>query len=140
MRALFVDTDVLLVAFGGPHPARAACVQLLEAAGRGEVEVHLSVEAGQEFLFHRLRRSPRDEAVQAFDRLDSLAVWHDFDATVLRGFRRLVGDGSVRGRDAVHAATALLAGFDVLVSLDPDFEGVPGLRRLDPRILSGEPG
>ena len=39
----------------------------------------------------------------------------------------------VRGRDAVHAATALDAGFDTIVSTDRDFDGIPGLTQRDPR-------
>ena len=44
--------------------------------------------------------------------------------------------GPVRGRDAVHAATALLAGFTEIVSADKDLGSVPGLRRLDPANLT----
>lgn len=38
----------------------------------------------------------------------------------------------MRGRDAVHAATALAYGIPVVASPDPAFDGVPGIRRLDP--------
>ena len=43
----------------------------------------------------------------------------------------------IGGRDAVHAATALLAGFDAVVSPDRDFAVVEGLRRLDPAEALG---
>jgi predicted nucleic acid-binding protein len=32
----------------------------------------------------------------------------------------------------VHAATALASGFTQIVSCDGDFDGIPGLERLDP--------
>lgn len=91
-----------------------------------------SVEGGQEFLFHRVRKVGVPQAIQEFDALDALAVWHSFDVDVLRESRTLVARDLARGRDAVHAATALAAGFDRIVSCDADFDGIPGLRRLHP--------
>lgn len=132
MKAVFLDPSILLLAVGGEHPSRSACRDVVAAAGRGELRLHLSVEGGQEFLFHRLRRSDLGRALAQFDLVDRLVVWHDFDIEVLRASRGLVAAGSARGRDAVHAATALAAGFDAIVSTDADFDGIPGLRRLDP--------
>ncbi len=132
MRSIFIDPSVLLLAVGGAHPWREPCRRVLEAAARGEVRLHLSVEGGQEFLFHRLRRGDLESAVHEFDLVDRLVVWHPFDTDVLHRARDLVAAGGVRGRDAVHAATAMLAGFDALVSCDRDFDAVPGLSRVDP--------
>jgi predicted nucleic acid-binding protein len=128
-----LDTAVLAYAVGGEHPEQAACRALLEAATRGEVELHVSAEAVQEFLFHRLRRTSRTEAVaQARDVL-ALCVVHPFDEAVARELLAVVEASSLGGRDAVHAATAVLAGFAAIVSPDRDFDSAPGLRRLEPR-------
>lgn len=132
MTSVFLDPVVLLRAFGGSHPDREACVALLESAQTGAVAFHLSVEGGQEFLFHRLRMGTREVAVAEFDAVDALVTWHSFDEDTLRASRRIVGDGQARGRDAVHAATALGAGFTEIVSLDRDFDHVQGLRRVSP--------
>lgn len=132
MRSVFVEPSVLLLAIGEEHPLREPCRRVLSAAARGEVRLHMSVEGGQEFLFHRLRRATLEEALADFDDIDKVVVWHPFDVDVLRRARELVATGRVRGRHAVHAATALLHGFDELISCDADFDGVPGLRRVDP--------
>ncbi|TWD16844.1 type II toxin-antitoxin system VapC family toxin [Marihabitans asiaticum] len=92
----------------------------------------MSVEGGQEFHFHRLRRTDPETAVRQFDLVDDLVTWHPFDVEVLHLARDLAAQNGVRGRDAVHAATALRAGFADIVSRDPDFDGIPGLTRLDP--------
>lgn len=134
MRSVFIEPSVLLLAVGGEHPLREPCRRVLEAASRREVRLHMSVEGGQELLFHRLRRGDREAALRQFDLVDALVVWHAFDIDVLRRARALVAGGSIRGRDAVHAATALIAGFDALVSCDADFDAVPGLRRSDPAL------
>lgn len=133
MKALFVDPSVLLLAVGGDHPLRDPCRTVLRAAAEGTVRLHLSVEGGQEFLFHRLRTADRASAVHAFDLVDAFVEWHDFDQEVLRRSRDLVAAGHARGRDAVHAATALRAGFQAIVSCDRDFDAIPSLTRLDPR-------
>lgn len=131
MRRLFVDSAVVLLAVGGAHPMRQACRDVVAAAGHGEVALHMSVEGGQEFLFHRMRREPPEDAVAAFGLLDRLVTWHAFEVDVLHAAVLLARAG-VRGRDAVHAATASRAGFTEIVSPDRDFDAVPGLRRLDP--------
>ncbi len=135
IRTAFLDPSVLLLAVGGEHSLRPACRRVLHAASEG-LRVHMSVEGGQEFLFHRLRRVERARAVAEFDRVDQLVVWHPFDVEVLRHSRELVRRGDARGRDAVHAATAILAGFTTIVSPDTDFDGIPGLARLDPLDLN----
>lgn len=132
MKALFLDPSVLLLAVGSDDPRREPCRNVLRAAAAGTARLHMSVEGGQEFLFHRMRRSDRASAVRDFDAVDELVVWHAFDIDILRASRSLVAQGTLRGRDAVHAATALDAGFKQIVSSDRDFDGIPGLDRVDP--------
>lgn len=132
MRALFLDPSVLLLAVGADHPWRSDCRGVLQRAAEGSLRLHLSVEGGQEFLFHRLRRTDRASALAQFAMINALVVWHDFDVAVLHAARDLVATAEVRGRDAVHAATALGAGFASIVSCDRDFDRVPGLARLEP--------
>jgi predicted nucleic acid-binding protein len=135
---LFLDPSVVLLAVGGDHPFRDSCREVLAGAAADRLRLHLSVEGGQEFLFHRLRRVGRERALREFDQVERLVVWHPFDLDILRASRDLVSRGHARGRDAVHAATALAAGFSTIVSTDRDLDGIPGLARLDPAI--GLPG
>ncbi|MEI2778509.1 MAG: PIN domain-containing protein [Tetrasphaera sp.] len=135
MTDIFLDPSVLLLAVGGEHLWRAACRRVLASAADGTTRLNLSVEGGQEYLFHRLRCTSREAAVAEFGDVDALAVWHSFDRAILHAARDLVRDTHLRGRDAVHAATALAAGFGSIVSCDSDFDGIPGLRRVDPTAL-----
>lgn len=132
MRPVFIEPSVLLLAIGADHPLRDPCRRVLAAAAKGTVRLHMSVEGGQEFLFHRLRKGEPRQAIEEFNLIDRLVVWHRFDVEVLHRARDLIATGEVRGRDAVHAASALVNGFDALVSADADFDAVPGLRRVDP--------
>lgn len=131
MRRIWVDTSVLVFAAGGEHPMREPCRRLIAAAAAGTAELHASVEMVQEFVFHRLRRVSRADAVSQARQAGALCALHPFDMDVLQRALELVSAG-LGGRDAVHAATALAHGFEEIVSADRDFDAVPGLRRIDP--------
>lgn len=135
MRRRFLDTTVLAYAFGGSHTLREACQQILADRASGDVELHVSTEAVQEFLHHRLRRADRAPALRQAREISAFCVVHPFDAVVLNRSLALIATTPIRGRDAVHAATALEHDFTEIVSADPDFDDVPGLRRVDPADL-----
>ncbi|ANS79853.1 hypothetical protein SGUI_2457 [Serinicoccus hydrothermalis] len=101
--------------------------------------MHASAEAVQEFLFHRLRRGDREGAVAQTRAMMDALVLHPVDATVLERALQLVITTPLRGRDAVHAATALLAGFEEIVTTDDDFVGC-GLRPVPPAEAAGRAG
>lgn len=131
MTSVFVDTSVLLLASGGEDPDRMHARAIVGAAGRGGLRVHVSVEAIQEFVHHRMRKAS-PAAVEESRSLRHLCTLHPFDDDVLDQALELIESTSIRGRDAVHAATAILAGFDKIISADRDFDGIPGLRRVSP--------
>ncbi|MFT4008473.1 MAG: type II toxin-antitoxin system VapC family toxin [Nocardioidaceae bacterium] len=135
MKQFFIDTTIATYALGGPHPLRPPCIEVLAAATDARVRLHLSAEAIQEVLHHRMRRDDRAPALAAARALAALCHVHDFDSAVLRRSLDLVATSTIRDRDAVHAATALEQGFTSIVSADPDFDGIPDLRRIDPRDL-----
>lgn len=135
MREIFLDATVLALAVGSPDHRQKACQDILAAVGEGRARVHASTEAVQELVFHRARRGD-PQAVALGREATSLCVLHAFDEGVLELALTLMEAGSVRGRDAVHAATAIRAGFTGIVSTDRDFEDVPGLRRIEPDSLS----
>lgn len=128
----FADTSVMVMAAGVEHPDREPCRAFLSRVAASDQRLHVSVEAIQEFVFHRMRRVARPAAVSEAHALAGSSVLHPFGIEVLDRALVLIADSGVRGRDAVHAATALGAGFDTIVSLDADFDQVPGLRRLSP--------
>ncbi len=129
---IFIDSNVLLYAVGSDHSWRRACADLVERITLGDVEAHGSVEVIQEFLFHRMRRAGRALAIRQADRIADVISLHAFDESVWRGARNLVETTTIRGRDAVHAATALAHGFSEIVTVDGAFAAVPGLTPVRP--------
>jgi uncharacterized protein len=122
----------LLYATGAEHPLRPACRRILQAASARQVQAHVSAEAIQEFVHHRLRRTDRESAVQQARAVADACVIHPFDRAVLDRAIEMIATSTLRGRDAVHAASAQLAGFEAIVSPYSDFDAAPGLRRIDP--------
>lgn len=135
MTGRFADTTVLAHAYGGAHPQQVPCQQILRRVATHAEDIHLSTEAIQEFIHHRMRRVDREVALRDARDVVDTCVLHPFDAAVLARSLDLIATTSIRGRDAVHAATALENGFTEIISADPDFDSVPGLRRIDPLDL-----
>lgn len=133
MPQVYVDTSVLAYAIGGPHPEREACRAVVAAVPRGGVELHASVEVIQELLFHRMRRIDVVTAAGQARAAAAACVMHPFDARVLDlSIDLVLTVPGLRGRDAVHAATALHHGLATVVSTDAAFALVPGLTRVTP--------
>ena len=129
----FLDATIILLAAGEPSTAQHACRSFLEAQAASGSTLHMSVEGVQEVLFHRMRMVDRGTAVAEARDVQEMVVLHRFDEGVLQTAISLVATSTVRGRDAVHASTAIRAGSDDIVTTDSDFDGIPGLRRIDPR-------
>ncbi len=112
-----------------------ACRTLLSRMAMTSFRMYASVEMIQELVHHRLRVTG-DRRLAAADGRDASATRPllFFDREVLDLSLDLIERvPSIRGRDAVHAATALAHGIDTIVSPDRSFDGIPGLTRVDPR-------
>lgn len=129
-RTLLVDSSVFLHALGGQHPLKLPC---RAALADEHIDLHASVEMVQEVVFHRMRVDSRENALLQAQTVASTCRLHPFDQEVLAEALALMSRHRIGGRDAVHAATALVAGIGEILSTDSDFDGLPGLTRVDPR-------
>ena len=136
MTEYLVDTAVFAYALGGPHAQQSACRRVVQRAVSGELRLHASVEMVQELLHYRMRRSDRATAVQQARDAGELCTVHAFGPAVLARALNLVASTQLRGRDAVHAATAIENGIAAILTPDTDFDGVAGLERIGPETLS----
>jgi predicted nucleic acid-binding protein len=132
-RAL-LDAAVFVYAVGAEHPYRDPCRRLLDPDALHRYGGEASVQAIQELLHHRARRTgDRDAAVEIAEAMSQLCPIHDLTENDLRlGLRLFRQAPRLSGRDALHAATAINRGIPTIVSPDPDFDGLDSLRRLDP--------
>lgn len=137
-RAVLLDSAIPLYALGDLEPHRSACRAYIEQLTAGKGHAYASVQLVQELVFHRTRRTgERDRAVNEAKNLMGVTVILNFDREVLHLSLELIERvPTIRGRDAVHAATALASGIETIASTDAAFDGIPGIRRLDPLARS----
>lgn len=135
--AVLVDATVLIHALGEVEPHRSQCRALLAQLWTGKGRAYCSTEMLQEAVHHRLRRTQdRRRAVEDVRELLGLFIVLNFDHEVLELSLELIERTSIRGRDAVHAATALVYGIEKVASSDPAFDDIPGITRIDPVAAS----
>ena len=131
---ILFDTTVLVYAVGREHPYRAPCRDLIEAVASGAVRATTTVEAIQEFVHVRARRTSRVEAAELGRDYAALL------APLLAPRERDLDDGlslferspTLGAFDAVLAAAGLNAGAEALVSADAAFAAVSGLTHVLP--------
>jgi hypothetical protein len=131
---------VFLHAAGAEHPLKAPCAAVLARAARNERAATTSAEVVQEVLHVLRRRGRHAEALTLSGAV--LALFPDLlpvDAAVLGRTVRLLSDQpDLSTRDALHVATAVQHGCDVLVSVDAGLlaRGGLGLRVVHPAHLA----
>jgi predicted nucleic acid-binding protein len=134
MAPLFFDSNIFLYAAGSEHPEKAPCRKLLELVAGGQLEAVTSSEVLQEVLYVRLRRGPREEALEVArnirDLMDEILPVTGED--VLAACDLLGRHPKLDAREAVHAAVALRNRITTIASVDRDFDVIPELRRLSP--------
>lgn len=133
MRFLY-DTAIFIYAVGADHPYRDPCRDIVARARAGEIAGEASVELVQEFAHVRLRRTgDRATAIRLAGDVAQLCRLHSFEASDLPLMLTLLDRHERLGvRDAVFAATALNRNVGAILSPDRAFDGIRGLRRIDP--------
>jgi uncharacterized protein len=135
VRRFLYDTNVFVYALGGSSPYRDACRAIVEHAAAGRLDGEASADLVQELLHQRMRQTgDRKLAVATARRTRALCRLHDVQAAdVGLGLSLFETHARLTARDAMFAAVALNRGVDAILSADKDFDGIPGIERIDPR-------
>lgn len=144
MRA-FIDANVIVYANVSPDPDLGRrCVRILAHATRPGSGLVTSTLVLEELLHLELSGRLAGVEGMALDACDALAPLLPLTEDVLRGALRLAVPGEVGSADRIHVATCQEAGIPAIVSADRAFDGVRGLKRIDPfderavaRLLTG---
>lgn len=130
---ILIDVTVLAYAVGEPHPLRDGCRRLLEAHGEGSIEVTTTVETLQAFTDLRLHHRPREDATNLTRHLaNALRPIVTTRADLERALTLMDAHPALGPSHAILAAVALGHDAEALVSADPAFAGVAGLRWVEP--------
>lgn len=132
--AVLIDAATALYALSPSDPRSASCQEKLLELASGKSRGYISTEMVQEVVFHRMRRTQnRAQSVEEGRGLMRSFTVLKFDDEVLDFSLNLIEQlPNMRGRDAVHAATALTYGIPKILSPDNDFDQIPGITRIDP--------
>ena len=132
---VFVDANVPIYASGRKHPQKEPCARVLMMAAENPRSFVTDAEVLQELL-HRYLASGRwtlgREVLRGFSevmhgRIEPVHVEDIHLAASLAD-----GHPGISARDLVHAAVMERLGTNLVVSVDTDFDRLPGVTRLDP--------
>lgn len=132
--AVLLDSNIAIFALGADGPVKERCRAYLSALTSGKNRGYASTEMVQEVVFHRLRRTGNRRLAASEGRaLVATLTILKFDYEVLATSLQLIEEvPGIRGRDAIHAATALEYGIPTIASTDSRFVVPQGLTRFDP--------
>lgn len=131
---ILVDANVFMYAAGAEHPNKASSGRLLDRIAAGELRGAIDAETLQEIL-HRYRAIRRWETGrQVYDLARAIVPEVlPITAALLDKTRDLLDRyENLMARDALHAAVALRHTDGGIYSFDTDFDGIDGIRRLEP--------
>jgi len=99
----------------------------------GTLDATTSVEVIQEILHVLTRRGLREKALALTASVSNLIpdLLPVRKADLDRARTLLANDSTLSVRDAVHAGTLLAHGLERIISLNTDFDRIPGVRRID---------
>lgn len=126
----FVDANVIVYA-RVDSDRREACREILDAVARGVAHGRTSTAALEEVWHLELSGKAGTIAGLTQRAYTAFAPLLPVTDEVFRRALALKAPG-LGANDRIHAATALANDIDVIVSTDAAFDGVPGLRRVDP--------
>ena len=129
----FVDANVPMYLVGDPHPNQARALAALLRLTRDGEQFVTDVEVYQEIL-HRYTSTRRlyiiDAAIQCLDVIVSGVLPYGMEEIrVARAFIDSVQ--GISARDALHLAVMHQAGISRILSYDTNFDGIPGIERLE---------
>ena len=131
----FLDANVPIYAAGRAHPQKRPCIEVLDLASDHPRNFVTSVEVLQELL-HRFS-TPRRWPAGRYTLARFVALMRGRTEPVYAEDVDLaieLADRAIRAsaRDLIHLAVMRRLGVERVVSADREFDGVPGVIRLDP--------
>lgn len=132
----FLDANLIMYSLGGPHPLQNPSKRILNKIKKGVFQVVTNTEVLQEILYRyfSIRKPGLGELayfaiINLCEKIIPVTV-KDTD----RALTLLKEYPSITSRDAIHAATMLNNGVKDILSTDPHFDLIHGLRRIDPAL------
>lgn len=133
-QAVFLDANIIMYALGKEHPFKAPCRKHLEKIKEGELLVVSNTEVLQEILHRYFSIRMPDLAEAALEALKAFCreIYPIRLSEIEKAYDLLKEFPSINARDAVHAATMLNNSIEKILSVDPHFDAIRGIKRISP--------
>ena len=137
--AAFIDANIPIYASGTDHPNKKPCARVLMMAAEHPRSFVTDVEVLQELL-HRYLASGRwalgRAVLQGFAEAMHDRIEPVYEQDIQLAMRLADSHPRISARDLVHAAVMERLGTSWIISVDTDFDDLPGVTRLDPADVS----
>ena len=131
---IYLDTNIFIYPHTGDDNKAQTCSKIIEKSITGEIEAGSSVLTWDEFHYSLIKKLDKEKATalsKDFISIPNLAIFETNLKTISKA-QALIEIYNLKPRDAIHAATAILNGCDIIISDDPDFDRVKELKRIAP--------
>jgi predicted nucleic acid-binding protein len=128
--SFFVDANILIYS-AVESEYRGPCLEILEAIARGDAAGRTSTAALEEVWYVELSGRAGDLTGLTEH---GYAIFSPLLPVTDEAFRLALSldVGAIGPNDRLHVAACLAHGIEVIVSADAQFDGVTGIRRVDP--------
>lgn len=132
---LFLDSNVIMYAIGGPHPLRRPCIAIIERIQARRLAVVTNTEVIQEILYRYRSLGKHALALETGTLVMTMVeeVFGVLPEDLRLTMELLRRHPSVNVRDAIHCATMMRNRVRTIISADRHFDQFTTLRRLDPK-------
>ena len=134
-----LDADVCIHAAMSDSPAREACAWVITEIAHGRLNAAVDVAVVQEIIEHVGGAGRRDQAYELIHSLMQIVPIHypmqAQDALLAANLCRMREAQVLRPSGCIHIAIMQHNGLNTIISLDPAYDRIPDITRLDPLAL-----
>ncbi len=136
MTQVLIDTNIFIYAAGIPSPYKTPSLNLLKKIAREELEAYCDTEVLQEVLYRHWHINELEKGSQIVREILTvvprvLSVTREDVIKAVEVLNRK--ELGLQPRDAIHVAIMLNNGIETIYSYDRHFDGIEGIRRLEPK-------
>ncbi|MEK6898722.1 MAG: type II toxin-antitoxin system VapC family toxin [Nanoarchaeota archaeon] len=128
---IYLDTNIFIYPISGTDVKSATCGAILDKVFKGEEKAGTSCLTWDEFQYALKKVIGKENAIASGAILINSPnlTFFKTDLQVIQKAQTITEEYGIAPRDAIHAATAMINNCSEIVSDDPDFDKIKGLKR-----------
>jgi len=129
---IYLDTNIFIYPISGTGIKSESCINILSKVFKGELEAATSILTWDEFQYSLRKIIGKEKAIEEssiFLKSPNLK-FIKADSEIISKAQELTEKYTLKPRDAIHAATAIINKIPKIVSDDSDFDKVKEIKRI----------